>query len=202
MRRILFLMTSLLLLAPWSASAEIRGNYTLVGTAPQPHSVERVRFEEFMNFGCPHCNNLRNASKAFREEYRDRVEFVDIPIVFRGQDDSPLRLYHVANKAGKGELIKNALFDASFKHSVNVFDPGIVNYLARSTGLGAQYAAERDQEWVNALIQEGMRKADTYGVTGTPTVVLQGSLKMDIGQYGGMDGFVKQLPETLSDLLK
>lgn len=101
MRRILFLMTSLLLLAPWSASAEIRGNYTLVGTAPQPHSVERVRFEEFMNFGCPHCNNLRNASKAFREEYRDRVEFVDIPIVFRGQDDSPCGCITWRTRRGK-----------------------------------------------------------------------------------------------------
>ena len=65
-----------------------------------------------MNFGCPHCNNLREASIEFRKQQKDRVEFIDIPIVFRGQDDAPLRLYYVASKLGKGDQIKDELFKA------------------------------------------------------------------------------------------
>ena len=61
---------------------------------------------------------------------------------------------------------------------------------------------EKDRKWVNQLIKEGKRKAAVYGITGTPTVVIQYSLKMDISLYGTMDGFVELIPETIEDLIK
>ena len=60
---------------------------------------------------------------------------------------------------------------------------------------------EKDQQWVNQLIREGERKSSTYGVRGTPTVIIQQALKMEIGKYGSMDSFVKTLPETIEDLI-
>jgi predicted DsbA family dithiol-disulfide isomerase len=108
----------------------------------------------------------------------------------------------VAKKIGKGDLIKDELFNASFKHNVNVFDPGVTNYLARSLGIHKEFKKEKNQKWVNKLIKEGKRKAALYEVSGTPTVVIQYSLKMDIGQYGSMVGFVEQVHETIADIIK
>ena len=159
-------------------------------------------FEEFINFGCSHCNKLYKASKDFRTKFADKIEFVDIPIVFKGQDDSPLRLYYVARKIGKGDLIKDELFNASFINGVNVFDPGISNYLARSLGISKEFQEEKDQQWVNQLIRDGEKKSFIYGVRGTPTVIIQQALKMDIGKYGSMDVFVKKVPETIEDLMQ
>ena len=85
---------------------------------------------------------------------------------------------------------------------MDVFDKGIVNYLARSLGLSEAYQKEKNAPWVNQLINEGEHKAQQYGLTGTPTVVLQYSLKMNIGRYDGMDNFTEKLPETIDDLLK
>ena len=191
----------LILALPLNSAERIRGHYAVVGKVPKAHTVEKVVFEEFMNFGCPHCNNLREASIEFRKQQKDRVEFIDIPIVFRGQDDAPLRLYYVARKLGKGDQIKDELFKARFTHGVDVFDKGIVNYLARSLGLSEAFQKEKDAPWVNQLLAEGELKAQQYGLTGTPTVVLQYSLKMDIGRYGGMDKFALKVQETIDDLL-
>ena len=185
-----------------SAKESIRGHFKSVGSVPSANSVKKVVFEEFMNFGCSHCNRLHIASKDFRNKFEDKVEFIDIPIVFRGQDDSPLRLYYVARKFGKGKLIKDELFKASFTHGVNVFDSGITNYLARSLGMNKEFQQEKDQAWVNKLIKEGERKSAIYGVSGTPTVVIQRALKMDIGPYGTMSEFIKKVPETIADLIQ
>ena len=114
-----------------SANEKIRGHYKLVGNKPESKSITKIIFEEFINFGCSHCNKLHKASKEFRKNFADQIEFVDIPIVFKDQDDSPLRLYYVARKIVKGDLIKDVLFNASFIHCVNVFDPGVSNYLSR-----------------------------------------------------------------------
>ena len=201
MYRYLIFFLLLILALPLKSAERIRGHYAVVGKVPKAHTVEKVVFEEFMNFGCPHCNNLREASIEFRKQQKDRVEFIDIPIVFRGQDDAPLRLYYVARKLGKGDQIKDELFKARFTHGVDVFDKGIVNYLARSLGLSEAFQKEKDAPWVNQLIAEGELKAQQYGLTGTPTVVLQYSLKMDIGRYEGMDKFALKVQETIDDLL-
>ena len=202
MHKVVLIIFGLVLTGSVSAKESIQGHYDVVGNVPAAHSLKKVVYEEFMNFGCTHCNNLHKASRNFREKFSDKVEFIDIPIVFRGQDDSPLRLYYVARKIGKADLIKDELFKASFKHGVNVFDPGIINYLARSLGMHKEFQKEKDQKWVNQLIKDGERKAALYGVSGTPTVVIQYALKMDIGPYGTMADFVKKVPETIADLMQ
>ena len=202
MQKVILLIFGLALAFPVYAKESIRGHFEIVGSVPNVHSVKKVVFEEFMNFGCSHCNTLHNASKDFRKKFADKVEFIDIPIVFRGQDDSPLRLYYVARKIGKGKLIKDELFKASFTHGVNIFDSGIANYLARSLGMNKEFQQEKDKAWVNNLIKEGERKSAIYGVSGTPTVVIQRALKMEIGPYGTMSEFIKIVPETIADLIQ
>ena len=202
MSKLILAAIGLILSFSLSANEKIRGHYKLVGNQPEPNNIKKVVFEEFINFGCSHCNKLHKASKEFRKNFSDQIEFVDIPIVFKGQDDSPLRLYYVARKIGKGDLIKDELFNASFIHGVNVFDPGVTNYLARSMGISKEFQKEKDLQWVNQLIQDGERKSLIYGVRGTPTVIIQQALKMDIGKYGSMDAFLKKFPETIEDLMR
>jgi len=184
------------------ANNSIRGNYSLVGKLPKKNSLKKVIFEEFINFGCSHCNKLHNSSKNFRIKFSEKVKFVDIPILFRGQNDAPLRLYYIAKKIGKGDLVKNELFKASFEHGVNVFDPGIVNFLSRSIGINKEFQMEKQNEWVNKLIENGKIKADKYQITGTPSIIIEKALKMDIGSYGSMSNFVKKIPETIEDLIQ
>ena len=202
MQKVVLTIFGIVLAFSVSAKESIRGHFEIVGSVTTAYSVKKVVFEEFMNFGCSHCNELHKASKDFRKKFADKVQFIDIPIVFRGQDDSPLRLYYVARKIGKGKLIKDELFKARFTHGVNVFDPGIANYLARSLGMNKEFQQEKDKAWVNKLIKEGERKSAIYRVSGTPTVVIQHALKMDIGPYGTMSQFVKKVPETIADLIQ
>jgi len=184
------------------AKDSIRGNYSIIGKIPKKNSLNKVIFEEFINFGCTHCNKLHNASKEFRKKYSEKIKFIDIPILFRGQNDAPLRLYFIAKKIGKGNLIKDELFKASFVHGVNVFDPGIVNFLARSLGIYKEFNEKKHQDWVNKLIENAKIKAEAYQITGTPTIVIQQAMKMDIGLYGTMPDFVKKIPETIEDLIQ
>lgn len=199
--RILTLIFSLFLFAPFlMAQDAIRGQYQPVGPVPQKHSLDKVVFEEFLNFGCPHCNNFRNQTKEFKEKYKGTVEFVDVPILFRGQGDAPLRLYYVAKKLGRADEVKHAIFDAKFKHNVDVFDPGIVNYLARSLGMGSEFRDQAQGADITAEIENGERMAKIYGVNATPTIILANSLKMNIGR--SMEEFVENLPNTIDDLVK
>jgi protein dithiol oxidoreductase (disulfide-forming) len=176
------------------------GKFTVLHDAPAPKSLDVVVVEEFLNFSCPHCNNFREVAKPVFAKYGKRVKLVWVPVLFRGQIDAPLRLFYIAREQGKEQEIEQALFEASFKAGVNVFDPQVVGYLARTHGLQDAYSKDGNAEWVTQRIADGHARADNFGVEATPTLVLQGTLRMV--PEATMQEFVANLDSVLSQLLK
>lgn len=156
--------------------------------------------EEFLNFSCPHCNKFREVAKPVFEKYGKRVKLVRIPILFRGQDDAPLRLFYIGQAKGLEDRLDEALFSASFKSNVNVFDPRVVSYLARSEGIKPAYDRDSGADWVTSRIANGQARADAYGVEATPTLVLQGALRLV--PETTMEEFVGNFDRMLAQLLK
>lgn len=188
------------LLYSGNVTAEIKGRFVKINTIPKANQADVVQFDEYFNFTCPHCNNFREAAKPLLKKYGKKLKVNNIPITFRGQSDFPLRLFYIAQKAGRGPEIKAAIFDAAFKFGVNIYDPAVVNYLAKSAGLGELYKKEMNAAWVMAKVNEGMSKADMAGVKATPTVVLQGA--MLTSPEVGMNEYVTNLDKLIGQLLK
>ena len=67
MHKVVLIIFGLVLAGSVSAKESIQGHYDVVGNVPAAHSLKKVVYEEFMNFGCSHCNNLHKASRNFRE---------------------------------------------------------------------------------------------------------------------------------------
>ena len=136
------------------AVAQIQGQFDTIGVIPPPHSLKTVSWDEYLNFTCPHCNNFRTAYVPLKKKYGSRVGFRNVPVLFKGQSDAVIRLFFIGQQAGREEEIKNIIFDATFKYGVNINDPAIITYLAKSTGLGAQYEKEAHSDWVNQKLQQ------------------------------------------------
>ncbi len=180
--------------------AELEGSYEAIGPVPAAHSQDVVKMEEFINFTCPHCNNFLQAAKPLMSKYGRRVQTVTVPILFRGQADPALRLYFIAERAGRGKDVEELIFDATFRYGVDINDPKIVSYLARSAGLSEQYQAEAGAGWVDEKIKQAHLRADAAGVEATPTIVLNGALRLV--PRTGMEAFVGNLDQLIAQLLK
>jgi protein-disulfide isomerase len=183
-------------------AAPLTGKYAVVAnkTEPAPHSADVVVVEEFLNFSCPHCNDFREEAKPIFAKYGKRLKLVRVPILFRGQQDAALRLFYIAQARGQESEMDQALFDARFRYGVDNFDVQVVNYLARSNGLEEAYEKDAASEWVGRRISDGISRADTYGVEATPTLVLQGSLRLVPDST--MADFVANLDKLVGQLLK
>lgn len=178
------------------------GKFAAVRDAPAPKSLDVVVVEEFLNFSCPHCNHFRDVAKPVFAKYGKRVKLIWVPVLFRGQVDAPLRLFYIARNQGlpKEQEIEAALFEASFKAGVNVFDPQVVSYLARTHGLLDAYTKESPAQWVTQRIADGHARADSFGVDATPTLVLQGALRLVPDST--MEEFVANFDSLVGQLLK
>ncbi len=192
---------ALALLGPAApALAQIDGNYETIGPVPPRNSQDVVVLEEFLNFTCPHCNNFRKVAKPLFSKYGDRIERRNLPILFRGQSDTVLRLYFIAERLGRGHEIKEMIFDATFQYGVNINDPKVVGFLARSAGLAEEFESQRGADWVNAKIRASHARAERVGVEATPTIVLNGAIRMV--PRTGMQTFVNNLDRVIGQLLK
>ncbi len=182
------------------APAQIEGVYEQIGPIPAQHSLDVVVLEEFLNFQCPHCNNFRNLSKPLFKKYGNRVRKINVPILFRGQNDLPLRLYFIAEKKGQGPQVKELLFDTQHNYGYNVHLPQVVGHVARQAGLWEAFQKEYTESWVSDKVQAAMARADAAGVRGTPTIVLNNALRLT--PRTGMNIFVKNLDRIIAQLLK
>ena len=105
-----------------TAFGQIKGTFDTIGEIPKKNTQDVVVLEEFLNFTCPHCNNFRKFSKPLFKKYGPRLKKVNVPIAFRGQSDLVLRLYFIAEKAGVGDAVKEAIFDAKFSSGFSLED--------------------------------------------------------------------------------
>ena len=139
-------------------------------------------------------------SRDLKEQYKGRLILIDIPVLFRGQSDAPLRLYYVAKSLGKEEEAKDTIFDAKYIEELDVFDPDVIKDIAISMGIGTTYEQKAQSKEIDQAIEAGEQKYANYAITAVPTIVLAETLKMM--PTGSMEAFVGSLPETLDDLLK
>ena len=183
-----------------AAFGQIKGTFETIGKIPEKHTQDVVVLEEFLNFTCPHCNNFRISSKQMFKKFGTRINRINIPIVFRGQSDLVLRLYFIAEKAGVGDVVKGTIFDATFSNGFNINNPQVIGFLARSAGIWEQFKRDVNSDWVNAKILRADQRANTVGVRRTPTIVLNGALRM--APRTGMGIFVRNLEQIIDQLLK
>lgn len=170
-----------------------------IATPPAPHSLQEVELIEYLNFTCPHCHSFLSAVQPMLQRYGKRVRLVSIPITFSGQNDLPVRLYYLAERQGQAERVKHLLFDAYHNQRVNIHDPQILDYLARSVGLGTEFSRDLQADWVTARVKAGEQMRRQHEVRFTPTLIVQRSYRMT--PVHQMESFVEHLDKRIASLL-
>ncbi|NQZ11345.1 MAG: DsbA family protein [Algicola sp.] len=159
------------------ATQTIKGQYALVSPL-QSHSKSQVTLELFINFSCPHCYKSHHQMQQMQTEYGERLTIQSRPLLPKGDDDSSLRLFHVAKKANKALAATAALYQANFELKLDITKPQVILTLAEELGIKTQYQAQRDAPWVDEAIKNDIGRARHYQVTVTPTWIVEQQLKL------------------------
>jgi len=181
-RWIAVVLTGLTLLASasgaWAASAVKDKEYTLV-EPPQPPleagSGNKVEVLEFFYYGCPHCYNLQPALKTWLKNAPKDIEFRRVPTVFRESWLPLTRTFYALESVGALEKMHDAVFDAVHKQNANLGDKKNLLDWAGRRGLDAKKLGDAyDSFSVQTKTQRSLQLTRTYGITGTPSVVVGG----------------------------
>ena len=175
-----------LLIMPFSAAAakpELKGNFEILKDEPSTHKPGKVKIIEFADFYCPHCHHFEETGVTLlRKEFGDKVEItmVGFPVI-PGKLPTPFDMYEQAKLMGKGDEMKAVLFRTIHKEKLDgVLDRSIRSLLIKEVGLDVNaFEAGLESGKPAKLFEEGRRWGERIKVSSTPSLLLDGNIKVD-----------------------
>lgn len=164
-----------------AATAKLKGKYEQLN-APSTHVRGRVRLTEFADFYCPHCHMFeQTAIPMLQEEFGNKVEvtMVGFPVI-RGVLPTAFLMYEQAKTMGKGPEMKTVLFRTIHQDRVSILSRTIRTALVKEIGLDP---VEFEQGLASGepakAFEEGKKLGEQIKVNSTPTVLLDGNIKLE-----------------------
>lgn len=167
----------------------------------------KVKITEFLKFNCGHCYQLNPQMPSIKQKYGDRVEITYKPMLWRSvAQDSGFRksieAYILAERMGKGGEMKDALFNAMFVDKKDLTGEAVLEDIGRSVGLGDEFATALKNGGAKDEAEANIRLAESYQVDETPTVVVNGNLKVTPTMVNGdMTAMANNLDAITGSLL-
>ena len=162
------------------------------------HESGKVKMVIFFDFFCPHCHEFDTVVvPLLRSEYGKRLQvtYIGFPILY---EDSviPVEAYELAKDEGKGEEMKDAIFDAIYYQRKDGANTDVLASIAKSIGLDSEKFREKLSSGIKKKVAlEGKELAKSYGAKGTPTVILDGNILIKDNSLPAISSVINKILE-------
>ena len=165
-----------------AAQENFKENIDYVRLVPaQPvQNPDKIEVIEFFWYGCPHCYHFEPEVQKWLKTLPPNVQFIRQPAIFSKPWAAHARAYYIAETLGIIEQVHADLFDTIQKkhQALQTQEELAAFFIAHGVTQEAFEAA-----YSSFTVDTKMRLASTitgrYGITGVPTVVINGKYKTD-----------------------
>lgn len=166
-----------------AAKPELKGKFEILKDETSTHQPGKVKVAEFADFYCPHCHHFEETGvPLLLKEFGNKVEItmVGFPVI-PGKLPTAFDMYEQAKLMGKGDQMRAILFRTIHRDKVDgVLDRSIRALLIKEAGLDVTtFEAGLESGIPARLFEEGRRWGERIKVSSTPSLLLDGNIKVD-----------------------
>jgi thiol:disulfide interchange protein DsbA len=169
-------------------------HYMRVRAATQPANPDKIEVTEVFAYSCPHCYAFEPALQRWVKKLPPDVEFAQLPHTL-GQPGGALRnrAFYAARMLGVLDKFHMPMFSAIHtQHKPMGSLEDIRALFVQSTGVKP---ADFDGAFAGFAVDAGFRRGETavqaMGISGVPTIVVNGQYFTSPTIAGGFDGALK-----------
>lgn len=152
-------------------------DYYVIDTPDQP-SGDKVQVVEVFGYGCPHCAHLQPYLAKWEKTLPSDVQVSYLPGPFGGLPDPFQRAFFAAQAMGVQEKSHDAIYKAVHTDK-RVTTADDVPKLYADYGIDPKVFASTMQSFaVSAKINQAQDQETRWGITGTPTIVIDGKYRV------------------------
>jgi thiol:disulfide interchange protein DsbA len=192
------LLATLTALALFAGGAQAQSAFTPEGKyeliePPQPTETPgKVEVVDIFWYGCPHCFHFLPVMEAYEKSKPDYVEIRRMPAVFRKSWENHARAYYTAKLLGVDHKIHRPLFEQIHNKGQPTDTRDSLREFFVAQGVdGAAFDKTFDSFAVETMLRKSVVMQGRYGVSGTPTVVINGKYRTSGSLAGSYEDVAK-----------
>ncbi|MDO8825822.1 thiol:disulfide interchange protein DsbA/DsbL [Methylophaga sp.] len=192
------LLTTAALLLPLSVSAD-SANYK-EGEHYEPTSQrmakntssEQIEVMELFSYSCPHCFTLDSQIMQWKETLPENVKFTQVPAIFRDSWLQLARVFYAAQVTGDLDKLHKALFNAIHidKRRLDT-EERLLDFVAEQGIDREKFAETMNSFTVKTNVKKALVISQTAGVSGVPSIIVDGRYHTDAPKAGSMTEMLK-----------
>ena len=165
-------------------------NYKLIEPVQPTATPGKIEVVEVFSYACPHCRDFVPFANKIHASLPANAEFVSIPAGFSFDAWRTFqRAYFTADALGIAAKAHDDLFTAVFeKRSISGASPTMDELAKFYSGYGVtadEFLATSKSFGINAKVKRADERIKGWGVTGTPTLIVNGKYRVDVASAGG-----------------
>lgn len=192
----IIMLPAFLLAVPASAEALAGSDYTVINPAQPTNTGNKIEVLEFFFYGCSHCFHLHPELAAWEKKMPKDVELVLVPTVFNPQWEPMAYTYYALEALGQLNKLHNDLYDAwNVKQRILTDEAGITDFISKFGVDKKSFSDAYHSFGVQSKITRSKQLTQTYRISGTPTVIVDGKYLINGLQPGDTIRVLRELIE-------
>ena len=186
------------LTAPSYGALQQGKEYTLV-SPPQPvETGKNIEVLEIFSYTCPHCFELEPTISPWLKRLPKDVTFRRMPAIFRDNWMPLAKAYYTMETLGLTEKLHADLFNAIHVQGLDLADPTkLLDWVAKQGVDRKKFNDVFASFSVQSSVQRAKQLTQAYGVTGVPSVVVDGKFLTSPMLTGGHAGLLPVLDQLI-----
>jgi thiol:disulfide interchange protein DsbA len=174
--------------APYIVRADV--DYRVI--SPQPTDPKgAIEVIDFFWYGCPYCYRLQPALERWIRAKPADVAVRRIPAILRESWAPHARIYYTLEALGEVERLHQQVYRGYHVEELHMSRPEVMSDWAVRQGIARErWDAAYHSPEVSRRVEEAARLTRAYGVTGTPTLVVDGRYLTSGNMAETLDGLI------------
>ena len=190
----------LLIFSVVTFAAPVAGkDYLEIKPAQPTDSGNKVEIVEVFSYMCPHCNDFEPAISAWVKKLPTDTQFRRMPVVFgRASWETLARSYYALEALGEIEKIHPKIFSAIHEDNVILQQRDVLVDWMEKQGIDRKkFGSAYDSFSMAGKIQRSNQRAQSYGISGVPSLVIDGRYMISTTQSGNYENMLKIADELV-----
>lgn len=163
-----------------------------VETGLENESPAQVEVVEVFSYMCIHCYSFDPLLQSWEKNMPEQAVFSRVPAVFSDDWALMARAFYTAEILGISEQMHEPLFSAIHVKPMNLRDQNQMASLFNVSGKVSEeeFTKAYNSFFVRSRVMQAQAKSRAYGITGVPTMIVNGKYRVDGRMAGSNQGML------------
>jgi protein dithiol oxidoreductase (disulfide-forming) len=151
-----------------------------------------VEVVELFSYSCPHCFHLDPLVEEWKKTLPKNVVFTRVPAIFRDSWLELARVYYAAEATGNLEKLHSVIFNGIHVQKRRLeTESELLDFVAEQGIDRDTFEKAMNSFSVKSKVKKALLMSQTSGITGVPSMIVNGKYIVDAPMAGGMPELLK-----------